>query len=552
MVTPRRVILVAIGIALLTLPAVASAHAVLISSSPAVGSIVAKAPDKVTITFNENISAVGASVQVIGPDGKRYDRGAPAVAGHVVTEQVATGLPQGTSTVAWSVISDDGHRVTSAFLFSVGRESIGGGSTADAAKAASAGLARPSSASTVMAISRALRFAGIVLLLGLLAVVALVWDPTMRRGREEDPVTAAAADGAFRPLAVLLARLVPPVLAAIAVVGIPVEAWAVGISLRGELDLRQGRIALAQAVLALIAWPLLVRVARGDRRLQLAAAVPVILLAITPGLAGHANAQATPWISIAIDWIHVLAAGAWGGGVLVLAATAPAVFRATTAESRGPLLRGIIRRFTRIALIALTALVVSGAIAAVILTGSITDLWQTSWGRILIAKVAVVLAAVLIAGIVRRGDRGFSRAVQLEALLIIVAIALTGTLTGLAPQPPRAAAATETAAGPFHLERKIDARDAQVDITPGRARTANEVHVIVTNGVGQPALDVKDATVELAHDSETRLPVQLTPVGTAHWSGTVRIPSPGRWTIVVRLRIGEFREETLHGVLTAS
>ena len=42
--------------------------------------------------------------------------------------------------------------------------------------------------------------------------------------------------------------------------------------------------------------------------------------------------------------------------------------------------------------------------------------------RVTSALVAT-LAAVLVAGVVRRGDRGFSRAVQFEALLIIAAIA---------------------------------------------------------------------------------------------------------------------------------
>lgn len=549
MVRLRGLLLIAILAILTALPAAASAHAVLISTSPSIGEIVDGAPTAVTLTFNEDINAVGAQVQVIGSDGKRYDAGRPTVTGRVISEALAGGLPEGTSTVVWSIISGDGHRVSSAFLFSVGRESAGT-ATADSA-VATASLARPRGAETAMAASRALRFAGIILLLGLLGVVALVWDPTMRRGRREDPATAAAAEGVFRPIAVLLARLTPPALAVIAAVGLPLEAWADDISLRGVLDLRQGQVALAQVVLALIAWPLLVRAVRaGTAGRSIAAGVPLVLLALTPGLAGHASAQDTAWLSIGIDWVHVLAAGAWGGGLIVLAATAPAVVRATTAEARGPLLRGVVRRFTRIALIALAALVATGVVAALILTGSITELWQSSWGRILIAKVVVVIAAVATAGVVRRAAGSFARAVQIEALLIVVAIALTGTLTGLAPQAP--ASATTAIAASFHLEQKVDAREAQIDIAPTTAGRTSEVHVIITNGVGQPALDVKDATVVLTQGQTTKLPVELTSVGTAHWTGTIVIPTAGRWNVIVRLRIGEFREEVLTGTLTAS
>jgi len=551
MVSLRRLLVVAITTALLMVPANALGHAIVISTTPATNAVIKTAPTAVSITFNENINGIGARVQVIGADGKHYEAGSPTVAGHVLSAALATGLPQGTATVAWSVISGDGHRVNSAFLFSVGHESTGGAAAA-ASAAAAATDARPAAATTISALSRALRFAGIVLLLGLLLVIAFVWDPTLRRGRTEDPTTADAADAAFRPIAVLLARLAPPLLAAIAVIAIPIDAWSDGITTRGALDLRQGQIAVAQAVLALVAWPLIVRVARGgSQRIVIAALIPVLLLALTPGLSGHASAQSTPWLSIAIDWVHVLAAGAWGGSVLVLAATAPAVYRATTAETRGPLVRGLVSRFTRVALLALAALVATGVLATLMLTNTFSDVWTTSWGRVLIAKVVVVVLAVLTAGIVRRGSRRFSNAVQLEALLIVVAIALTGTLTGLAPQAPTVAAAA-AANMPFHLTQKIDAREAQVDITPGRARQANEVHVIVTNGVGQPALDVKDASVVLSRDADTTLHVPLTQIETAHWTGSIRIPTAGTWTVVVRLRIGDFREESFHGVLTAS
>ncbi|MGI9186650.1 MAG: copper resistance protein CopC [Gaiellales bacterium] len=555
MVIARRLLLVATAAALLLLPASALGHAALISTAPEIGTIVKTAPTQVTLTFNEDINAVGAQVQVIAQDGTRYDGGAPTASGRTLSQTLKPGLPEGTSTVAWTVISADGHRISNAFQFSVGRESLGGATDPSATNAAAAALERPAGSATLTAVSRALRFAGIILLLGLLAIVALVWDPTLRRGRDDDPATAAAADGAFRPVALWFARLTPPLLALVALLTIPLEAWSDGIDLQGVLELRQGQVAVAQALLALLAWPLAIRAVRsGSTRNVVAAAVPAVLLAVTPGLSGHAGAQDPAWLSVLVDWVHVLAAGAWGGGVILLAATAPAVFRATTAETRPPLLRGVVRRFTRIALVALAALVATGAVAALILTSSLTELVDSSWGRILIAKVVVVLAAVLIAGIARRASRTFATAVQLEALLIVVAIALTGTLTGLAPQAPGAAGAATTIAtsSGFELVQKVDAREAQIAINPTTVGKPSEVHIIVTNGVGQPAFDVKDASLVLAQGDATKLGADLTRVDTAHWTGTLRIPKPGPWKVVVRLRIGEFREAVLTGTLTAT
>ena len=76
--------------------------------------------------------------------------------------------------------------------------------------------------------------------------------------------------------------------------------------------------------------------------------------------------------------------------------------------------------------------------------------------------------------------------------------------------------------------------------------------MVITNGVGQPALDVQDATLELSQGGATKVPVKLSRIDTAHWTGTVRIPTPGTWRVLVRLRIGEFREEVLTGTLTAT
>ena len=548
MVSLRRLLLIAITAALLVVPAAASGHAALVSTSPAIGTIVEQTPTSVALTFNEGINDVGARVKVIGSDGKRYDDGTPTAKGRILKQTLKPDLPEGTSTVAWSVISDDGHRIASSFTFSVGKESA---AAAGAAEIATDVDERPANATTFTAIDRALRFAGIILLLGLLGIVALVWNPTLRRGRDEDPATATAADAAFRPVELWLARLVPPALAVAALAAIPLEGWVNDVDLRSVFELRQGQVAVAQVVLALIAWPLAVRAVRsGAPRLLALAAIPAFVLAITPGLSGHAGAQSNALVAVLVDWVHVLAAGAWGGGLLVLAAAAPAVFRATTAETRGPLLRGITRRFTRIALTALVALVATGVVATLMLTNSLNDVIDTTWGRILLAKIAVVIAAVLAAGLARRASKSFATAVQIEALLIVAAIALTGTLTGLAPQPPNAVAAA--ASSSFQLVQKIEAREAQVDISPTTAGAVSEAHVVITNGVGQPALDVQDATLELSQGGATKVPVKLSRIDTAHWTGTVRIPTPGTWRVLVRLRIGEFREEVLTGTLTAT
>lgn len=526
-------------------PAAASAHAVLLATTPQAGSILKTQPPAVTLTFNETVAQIGAVVQVIGPTGRRYDAGAATVRDRVLTQRLAGSLPSGTTSVAWTVISADGHRVSGAFSFSVGAPSVA------SPAATMATLERPRWSSTATAVVRALRFATTVLVVGLIGILLLVWNPLLRRGHTLDATTATAADRAVRPVLHMLAWLAPAVLLATDIGYVPIEAWSDSISISDLLRLRQGQIAVISAALALLVVPLgHFVIKRQGRAVGIAAAAVASLLALTPALSGHSSTQSPAWPSMLLDWAHVLAAGVWGGGILVLACIAPALYRATTPTTRGPIVVGIVRRFTRLAIAGLATLVVTGAIGAVVLAGSISEIWQTPWGRLLIAKVVVVILAVAVAGVARRAANSFSRAVQLEALLIIVVIALTGTLTGLAPQAP----ANTPVAGPFHRETRIDARIVNIDILPGTAHVPNDVHVIVVNDVGQPAVDVADATVTLssANQGIASFPVTLERVDAAHWVGTVTIPKPGSWTVTTRLRIGEFRDEVVIGTMTVA
>ena len=66
---------VAACVALLLGAAPAFAHTRLESSDPADKSSVDTAPESVSLTFNEDISAEFASISVVGPDGTNYATG---------------------------------------------------------------------------------------------------------------------------------------------------------------------------------------------------------------------------------------------------------------------------------------------------------------------------------------------------------------------------------------------------------------------------------------------------------------------------------------------
>ncbi|MFJ6832737.1 copper resistance CopC/CopD family protein [Streptomyces sp. NPDC091209] len=110
--------------ALLVGAAPASAHAALTGSNPTQGSVVDTAPAQVSLTFSEQVSLNGNSLQVLDPKGDRVDAGgASDLGGDTYGLKLRPGLPDGTYTVTYQVVSADSHPVSGAFTFSVGAPS---------------------------------------------------------------------------------------------------------------------------------------------------------------------------------------------------------------------------------------------------------------------------------------------------------------------------------------------------------------------------------------------------------------------------------------------
>ena len=108
---------------------VAAAHSVLTSVEPQDGATLDASPDRVALTFNEDINQAFASVAVTSGDGgTNLVVGEPAVEGPTVTADL-DGLADGAYTVGYRVTSSDGHVVSGSSVFTV--ESAGGEADAD-------------------------------------------------------------------------------------------------------------------------------------------------------------------------------------------------------------------------------------------------------------------------------------------------------------------------------------------------------------------------------------------------------------------------------------
>ncbi|QJW34955.1 copper resistance CopC family protein [Cellulosimicrobium protaetiae] len=99
----------------------ASAHDRLLSSDPADGAQLATPPGAITLTFNTEPLPVEPQVVVSDSAGTVVTQGAPTIDGSTATLALdpAVALGGDTYTVAWRVVSSDGHPIEGTFAFTV-------------------------------------------------------------------------------------------------------------------------------------------------------------------------------------------------------------------------------------------------------------------------------------------------------------------------------------------------------------------------------------------------------------------------------------------------
>ena len=165
--------------------------------------------------------------------------------------------------------------------------------------------------------------------------------------------------------------------------------------------------------------------------------------------AGHAAAVEGIGLPAALlDALHLLAAGAWLGALLPLAALLRAGARVEGADAR-PFAVLAVRAFSRLALTVMILLVVTGLANTWFQVGSVPALVGTSYGWLLLAKVFLLIPILLLAQHNRRrllprlggdGDTAgrpamvrLGRFVAAEAGLGLLILLLT---TGLSISPP--------------------------------------------------------------------------------------------------------------------
>ena len=93
----------------------AQGHASLVSSKPADGSQIATAPATVELTFSEDVDS--GFVGVTAPDGSTVKTSEPRIDGTTMSADLAANDQHGRYTVAYRIVSADGHPVSGEITF---------------------------------------------------------------------------------------------------------------------------------------------------------------------------------------------------------------------------------------------------------------------------------------------------------------------------------------------------------------------------------------------------------------------------------------------------
>ena len=177
----------------------ASAHAVLESTNPRAGAVVQGRLPAVRLTFDEAVGTP-AFIAVTGPQG-RVDTGATRVDGAVVSVALKDSLPTGRYSVAFRVVSDDGHPVESAYTFQVKAAAAAPPAASASAAPAPAAPAAPTAA-TVATPAAAEQNHGSHWFMGIAGVAmvlagagALVWERRHRSEADEEELVTTSGGG---------------------------------------------------------------------------------------------------------------------------------------------------------------------------------------------------------------------------------------------------------------------------------------------------------------------------------------------------------------------
>lgn len=552
-------------------PAAAFAHAQLVGSSPQSGSTLARQPTEVIFEFNEAVGGTLGAVRVYDAHGRQVDDldvTHPDGNQHWLGVGLRSGLPDGTYTATYKVISADTHVVYGGLVFDVGHAGVAPEFTVE-------GLIDRGKAGEVTTLAfgvvRFLDYLSLALMLGGVAFLILA-RPALSDVPGSSVKESDSASRAFTDRLVLLliaaamlgvtANVLGILLQGVTAAGVSLWSSLTGSILGDTLKSRFGTVWGARAIVWILFGLSLGFLRMRAQRGRVAPAIRVFAgaglayLAITPALGGHAVEQSPTWIFFPSEVIHVIAASVWVGGVACLLLVLPSATRRLEGPQRSRLLLSVLRRFSPLALGCVIAIAVSGVVQAVIDVRTLKGLLGTTYGVLVIAKVVLLLGLIgfgwinrerLIPALERIAKAGGApggigvlarRTLRGELALMLTVFGVTAALISYTPP-------VDAEGGPFSITTALGPAELEMTVDPARAGL-NTIHIyLIDQKSGAQFTAGRELMVNARLPSKGIGPLHLdaNPAGPGHYVlNSAELSPSGAWELQVMDRVSEFQE----------
>jgi copper transport protein len=524
-------------------PDVVHAHAELIDSDPAPGAVLDVAPDRIVLRFTEAVDPVDDAIRLLASNGSSLelvDVG-QSEGDDSMTATIPSALPDGSYVIAWSALSADSHPISGAVPFSIGEPSADTTALADELAARDD---EPVYNELLVAGGRLASYVGALVLIGIAGVVSLVLPALLAERRTATWLLAGSLVGAGGTAAMLAGQ-------SHRISGSFVD-WSAVVSTHAGL---WWALRLVVFVAAMLVIPEV-------RRLDTAAArvlglLTTIVVFTVVALGGHAISGAQQPIGLTATVVHLGAAAAWIGALLLLTVLAPRDERWEIAP-----------RISLIALTAVVALAVTGGFNGWRQLSGVHDLVDTGYGRLLGVKLILIAVVLGFAASSRRTvhtapqargpatatDRGdaadevIARSAALQRTVLVevagIALILVVTVALSTAVPPRSLAVSALGGTSEGVELTSTAQDdlvAALEVVP--AKTGENSLTVELASVSDETVVADEITVEIALPEADVGPIDVEADldGPNRVSSTSTVfPTSGRWTVTVTARFGEF------------
>lgn len=512
------------GLVWLCLTAGAAAHASLIATQPKDGAVVDAPPARLTLSFSEPVSPL--TLRLLKPDGSASILDTFRLRDREVEIEIPGSLGRGTHVVSWRVVSEDGHPVGGAIVFSVGEPS---------ASPPVAGDPVDREVRTGLWSSKVALYLGFFFGVG--GVFAFHWflggaQPGRRLvvGALALGVGGTIASAGFQGLDAL---------------GAPFSSFFDPLVWRSGLETSYGRtvvvmmIALAAAAVALL---------QGSKPFARWLSLGGLLVgAAALSLSGHAGAAEPQWLTRPSVFVHAATIAIWAG------ALAPLGISLHSGRPGGAL---ALRRFSAAIPYAICALAIAGVVLAVIQVEEPRALVQTAYGKLLLVKLALVSILLLLAAANRwkltapseAGEpaavRRLVRSIAVESLVVLTIFAVAAGWRFTPPPRAIAIARAQPASTHIHTAKAM----ADVEVTPGHVGPV-AASATIMRGDFAP-LDAKEVTFVFSNPGAGVEPIRRKAAKTGDGSWRVSdlvLPLPGSWKIRLDILISDFEMTRIEG-----